>query len=95
MRHDTFRDQMRTLIAVYPTRDQDQHQIEARQKAYWTALRDLPDDLAARAVNRCIQECRFMPVPAEIIAAADQLDPHWRTRVKAIAAGWLSEEDRG
>ena len=92
MRNETFRAQMRTLIAVYPARDQDPEQIKARQQAYWAALRDLPDDLAERAISQCIQDCRFMPVQAEILAAADLLDPHWRTRAKAIAAGWISDE---
>lgn len=93
MRNEVFRELMRTLVAVYPMRDQDEQQLKTRQQAYWMALRDLPDHLATQAVNRCIQDSRFMPVPAEIRAAADQLDPHWRTRARAIAAGWITDDE--
>lgn len=69
MTGDAFRQGMARLTAMWP----DRSPSADTTAVYADALRHLDDSVFLAAVRRCLAECRFFPVPAEILSRADEL----------------------
>lgn len=67
MTRDAFTAGMARLIATWP----DRSPSAATHAAYWEACCHLDDTVWAEAVKRCLRECTFFPVPAEILARGE------------------------
>ena len=74
---------------------------EAMLEGYWLALKPYPIDEIEAAVTRCLGECKFMPMPTDIVEHASGFVPvgvraerAWVCLQDAIRAhgGWASIE---
>ena len=69
MTPDVFKQGMAQMTAMWPDRSPAPTTIAV----YAEALSHLHDSTFLAAIGRCLRECRFFPVPAEILSRADEL----------------------
>lgn len=69
MTGEAFRQGMARLTAMWPDRSPGADTTAV----YADALRHLDDTVWMAAVRRCLRECKWFPVPAEILSRADEL----------------------
>lgn len=69
MTGDAFQRGMAQLTAMWP----DRSPSPATVAVYAEALSHLHDTTFLAAIGRCLRECRFFPVPAEILSRVDEL----------------------
>jgi len=69
MTGDAYEAGMARLAAMWPGRSPD----EATAAVYAESLGHLDDSVWERAIELCLRECTFYPVPAEILQRADWL----------------------
>lgn len=69
MTPEAFQQGMKHLTAMWP----DRAPSPATMTVYAESLSHLHDSTFLAAVGRCLRECKFFPVPAEILSRADEL----------------------
>lgn len=69
MSPDAFQQGMKRLSGMWP----DRSPSPETAAVYAEALSHLHDTTFLASIGRCLRECKFFPVPAEILSRADEL----------------------
>lgn len=69
MQRETFDQQMRLLMAMWPDKERPSETL----MAYWVALGHLDDAVFTQAVGECLRGCTFFPVAAEILNRVERI----------------------
>lgn len=84
MTREVFNRGMQALADAWPARGATKGTFEV----YWMVLREVHDSVFEAALMGCLRECTFFPVPAEILARAEQVLTDAGVLPKLPEAAW-------